>query len=50
MMDQVNSLKSTRCSAEAVYQGQDKTLLQEAEDGEYSLIYASPESMLGSKR
>ena len=50
MIDQVNSLKSTCCSAASVYQGQDKTLLQKAEDGEYSLIYASTESMLGSKR
>jgi hypothetical protein len=33
-----------------VFQGQDEAVLTDVEDAKFSLVYTSPESMLGSKR
>ena len=47
MLDQVNELG---ISAAAVFQGQDEAVLNDIEDGIYSLVFTSPESILASKR
>ena len=50
MLDQVAYLKSIRLNAAAVYNGQDEEILRDVEEGLYSHIYATPESMLSVKR
>lgn len=50
MLDQVAYLKSIGVNAAAVFEGQDEQVLRDIEDGVYSHVYASPESMLGVKR
>ena len=37
-------------SAAAIIEGQEKKILQNIEDGAYSLVYASPESFVGKNR
>jgi superfamily II DNA helicase RecQ len=46
MLDQVAYLKSIGFSAAAVFEGQDDQVLKDIEEGIYSHIYVSPESML----
>eukprot|EP00794_Sanderia_malayensis_P020986 gene20986-23039_t len=51
MHDQVDFLNSkTGLSAAAIYQGQTEEVLEDIADGVYSIVYASPESMLSSQR
>jgi superfamily II DNA helicase RecQ len=52
MLDQVAYLKSIGFSAAAVFEGQDDQVLKDInnEDGIYSHIYVSPESMLSVQR
>ena len=49
MLDQVEQLKRTAVTAQAIYDGQDEEILKLIEDGEYSLVFASPE-ILASER
>ncbi|CAB3999542.1 mediator of RNA polymerase II transcription subunit 34-like [Paramuricea clavata] len=50
MLDQVAYLKSIGLNAAAVYNGQDEEILRDVEEGLFSHIYATPESMLSVKR
>ena len=51
MLDQVEKLrKHTAITAAAIYDGQEERILQEIENGDYSIVYASPESVLGNER
>ena len=50
MLDQVAYLKSIGFSAAAVFEGQDDQVLKDIEEGIYSHIYVSPESMLSVQR
>jgi ATP-dependent DNA helicase RecQ len=50
MLDQVSKMSELGISAAAVFQGQDEAVLNDIEDGIYSLVFTSPESMLASKR
>ena len=49
MLDQVSKLRrDTGVTAAAIFDGQDEEVLKSIENGEYSLVYASPESLLAS--
>lgn len=51
MHDQVEFLnKKTGVSGAAIFENQDEQILQDIEDGIYSVVYASPESMLSGAR
>ena len=50
MLDQVSKMNELGISAATVFQGQDEAVLNDIEDGIYSLVFTSPESMLASKR
>ena len=50
MLDQVSKMNELGINAAAVFQGQDETVLDDIENGIYSLVFTSPESMLASKR
>ena len=50
MLDQVAYLKSIGLNAAAVYEGQDEQVLKDIEDGIYSHVYFSPESVLSLQR
>ncbi len=51
MKDQVKIAKeSFGVSAEAIYEGQEEEILQNIENGVYSIVYASPEAFLATKR
>ena len=50
MLDQVSKLKLTGVTAAAIYDGQDEQVLKDIENGHYSLVFASPESVLGTER
>eukprot|EP00794_Sanderia_malayensis_P009642 gene9642-10629_t len=50
MLDQVEKMKETAVTAAAIYDGQDEQVLQEIENGDYSLVFASPESVLATDR
>ena len=50
MIDQVNKINKTGTSAAAIYEGQDEEILKGVENGDYSLVYSLPESMLSSDR
>eukprot|EP00112_Aurelia_sp_Birch-Aquarium-sp1_P001275 Seg1132.9 transcript_id=Seg1132.9/GoldUCD/mRNA.D3Y31 product="Werner syndrome ATP-dependent helicase" protein_id=Seg1132.9/GoldUCD/D3Y31 len=50
MLDQVSKLNLTGVSAAAIYDGQDEQVLKQIENGDYSLVFASPESVLGTER
>ena len=50
MLDQVAYLRSIGLNAAAVYNGQEEAVLRNIEEGFYSHIYATPESMLSVKR
>eukprot|EP00794_Sanderia_malayensis_P010364 gene10364-11444_t len=51
MHDQVDFVNSKRgLSAAAFYQGQTEEFLEDIADSVYSIVYASPESMLSSQR
>eukprot|EP00794_Sanderia_malayensis_P021152 gene21152-23232_t len=51
MIDQVTKLKqSSGVTAAAIYKGQDSEVLADIENGDISIIYASPESILGNDR
>ena len=50
MLDQVAYLKSIGLNAPAVYEGQDEQVLKHIEDGIYSHVYFSPESVLSLQR
>ena len=46
MADQVSKMKNTAVSAATVFDGQDEDTLKGTENGDFSLVYSSPESML----
>ena len=50
MRDQVSKMNELGINAAAVFQGQDETILKDVENGLYSLVFTSPESMLATKR
>eukprot|EP00794_Sanderia_malayensis_P004964 gene4964-5610_t len=51
MIDQVTKLKqSSDLTAAAICKGQDSEVLADIENGDISIIYASPESILGNDR
>ena len=50
MLDQVSKMKNTAVSAAAVFDGQDEDTLKGIENGDFSLVYSSPESMLSSEK
>ena len=50
MLDQVEQLKKTGVSAAAVYEGQSEEILKGIENGEFSVVYSSPESMLSAEK
>jgi superfamily II DNA helicase RecQ len=50
MLDQVAHLQSLGINAVAVYADQDPKVLEEVEEGIYSHVYISPESMLSHQR
>ena len=51
MKDQVEHINNSfSISAAAIFDGQEEEILQNIEDGVYSLVYASPESFVGKKR
>ena len=50
MLDQVNKMNKLGINAAAVFQGQEEAVLDEIENGIYSLVFTSPESMLATKR
>ena len=50
MLDQVNKMNELGINAAAVFQGQDEAFLDDIENGIYSLVFTSPESMLDTKR
>lgn len=50
MLDQVAHLQSLGINAVAVYADQDPKVLEDVENGIYSHVYASPESMLTVQR
>ena len=50
MLDQVEQLKKTGVNAAAVFDGQSEDILEGVENGDFSLVYSSPESMLSSER
>ena len=48
MMDQVAKLRQTGITGEAIYEGQAEDVLEPIKSGDYSIIYASPKSVLGT--
>ncbi|XP_028416119.1 Werner syndrome ATP-dependent helicase homolog [Dendronephthya gigantea] len=50
VLDQVNKMNELGISSAAVFKGQDESILPDIEDGVYSLVFTSPESMLATKR
>eukprot|EP00795_Rhopilema_esculentum_P005628 gene5628-10839_t len=48
MLDQVAKMKNTAVAAATVFDGQTKETLQEIENGEFPIVYASPETFLES--
>ena len=50
MLDQVNKMNELGINGAAVFQGQDEAVLDDIENGIYSLVFTSPESMLATKR
>ena len=50
MLDQVEELKKTGVSATAVHEGQSEEILKGIENGEFSIVYSSPESMLPAEK
>lgn len=51
MLDQVSKLKEVGINAAAIYADQTEEILQEIEEGYiYSIVFVSPESMLGTSR
>jgi superfamily II DNA helicase RecQ len=50
MLDQVAYLRSLGINAAAIYSGQDPEILDDIEEGIYSHVYVSPESMLSVER
>lgn len=50
MLDQVSRLEELGISAAAVFENQDESVLADVENGVYSLVFTSPESMLATKR
>ena len=51
MLDQVSKLKEIGINAAAIYADQSEEILQEIEEGYiYSIVFISPESMLGTSR
>ena len=50
ILDQVNKMKQYGINAVAIFQDQDEDVLNYILDGVYSLVYTSPESMLGTKK
>ena len=51
MFDQVAYLQQKiAVSAAAIYDGQSEEVLDDIENGEYSIVYASPESLLAGSR
>ena len=49
--DQVQQVNENCCiSAAAIYEGQSKDVCHSIEEGDISLLYASPESLLGKRR
>lgn len=50
MLEQVTKMNELAINAAAVFQGQDEAVLDDIENGIYSLVYTSLESMLATKR
>ena len=50
MLDQVNKMNELGINAAAVFQRQEEAVLDDIENGIYSLVFTSPESMLATKR
>ena len=50
MIDQVSYIQSLGLSAAAIYSGQDPKILADIEEGIYSYVYVSPESLLSVER
>eukprot|EP00794_Sanderia_malayensis_P001244 gene1244-1373_t len=50
MMDQIEKLKQTGVMGAGIYEGQDEETLKQIEHGEYSIVYSSPKSILGTER
>ena len=50
MHDQVASLRSKGIASAAIFQGQEESVLKDIEDNIFSVVYASPKSLLSSKR
>ena len=50
MQDQVKKMAETAVSAAAIFEGQAEDVLEYIANGEYSLVYTSPEAMLESNR
>ena len=50
MLDQVSKMRQYGINAVAIFQDQDEDVLNDILDGVYSLVYTSPESMLGTKK
>ena len=48
MFDQMEKLKATAVPGAAIYESQTQEMLAEIRNGDYSLVYTSPESMLAS--
>ena len=48
MFDQMEKLKATAVPGAAIYESQTQEMLEEIRNGDYSLVYTSPESMLAS--
>ena len=48
MTDQVAKLRQTGVTGDAIYAGQAVDVLERIKSGDYSIIYASPESVLGT--
>eukprot|EP00794_Sanderia_malayensis_P021212 gene21212-23297_t len=49
MMDQVAKLKQRGITGAAIYEGQSEEILDDIKNGTYSIIFASPESVLGTE-
>ena len=50
MLEKVTKMNELGINAAAVFQGQDEAVLGYIENGIYSLVFTSPESMLATKR
>ena len=49
-LDQFSKMNELGITAAAVFQGPDEAVFDDIENGIYSLVFTSPESMLASKR